>query len=482
MTINGRVSLFWFLLATTLITSCKLVVERPIKKIEPFGATAIEAATTIDVLGIRETVSTIAGDKYGGRGPASPGDIRTQNYLSQALDRLGYLPAGDSGTWLQPFDIISIKTAVPDTWRFSKGEESVILNEWDDFIAASGIQSATAEIRNAELVFVGYGIDAPEFQWDDFKDVDVRGKVLLFMNNDPDWGDDLFEGNRRLYYGRWSYKYEMAAKLGAAGAIIIHTTPSAGYPYQVVQTSWSGAQYHLPAGTEQGTPIQAWVSQKAAAELFSFAEHNLENLVESARSRSFAPVFLGLTTSLYLENELSRTETANVAGLLKGSDPVLKSQVLILTAHHDHLGMGKPDESGDVIYNGALDNAVGVSQVMAIADALQSLPRAPRRSILILFVAAEEQGLLGSEYYARNPSFAPGRIVANINLDGGNIWGRTRDVTFIGYNKSTLDAVVERAAAYQGRIVQGDQFPDRGYFGTRSAGYPNKRSGELGAT
>ena len=460
----GRTTFFSNFLAAALLAGCAPVTERSVDRIEPFGTVAMEAAATIDVSGLRRTIATLASDKFEGRGPASLGDVMTQTYLSERLDRLGYVPAGDAGGWLQPFNIVSITTTPPNTWTFSTSGKSVILNQWDDFIAGSGIQERLAEINDAELVFVGYGITAPEFGWNDFKDLDVRGKVLLIMNNDPDWDPDLFQGNRRLYYGRWSYKYEMAAELGAAGVIVIHTTPSAGYPYQVVQTSWTGAQYQLPSADEPRTPIQAWVTEAAAAQLASLAGYDLKELVESARSANFVPVSLGLTTSLSLKNELSHVQTANVAGLLKGRDPILRNEVLILTAHHDHLGVGEPDETGDTIYNGALDNAAGVSQVMAIAEALQSLPEAPRRSVLILLVAAEEQGLLGSEYYARNPSFAPGRIVANLNLDGANIWGRTRDVTFIGYNKSTLDTVVERAVAYQGRSVQGDQFPDRGYF------------------
>jgi Zn-dependent M28 family amino/carboxypeptidase len=198
--------------------------------------------------------------------------------------------------------------------------------------------------------------------------------------------------------------------------------------------------------------------------LVSLAGHELARLVESARNPSFVPIPLAVTTSLRLENDLSSVRTANVAGLLEGRDPVLKDEVVVFTAHHDHLGVGEPDDTGDRIYNGALDNAAGVAQILAVAEAIQALPAPPRRSILILFVAAEEQGLLGSAYYALHPTFAPGKIAANVNLDGGNIWGRTRDVTYIGYGKSTLDTVVEHAVASQGRTVQGDQFPDRGFF------------------
>ncbi len=450
--------------ATALVSACGPAPDTDPSVSSESVDTTVAAATAIDADGLRSVIEVLASDSYEGRGPATSGDLMTQSYLSDTLDRLGLVPAGDDGSWLQPFDIVSVTTSSPQTWTFDRDADSLSLEHWEDFIAVSGTQADSAEINGAELVFVGYGIQAPEYNWDDYKGTDVSGKVLLMLNNDPDWDPTLFEGNRRLYYGRWTYKYEMAAALGAAGAIIIHTTPSAGYPYQVVQTSWSGAQYKLPAGQEPTTEIQAWVSEQAAAELVTFAGRDLEELVAAARSSAFEPIELGISTSLRLENALSRVETANVAGVIEGSDPVLREEVVVYTAHHDHLGLSEPNDDGDGIYNGARDNAAGVAQILEIAEAFQRLEVAPRRSILFLFVAAEEQGLLGSAFYARQPSFPPGRIAANVNLDGGNIWGRTRDVTFIGYGKSSLDAIVERAASDQGRRVQGDQFPDRGYF------------------
>jgi hypothetical protein len=422
------------------------------------------AADAIDAEFIRGVVERLASDEFEGRGPATRGDEMTQEYLAAQLEDLGYAPGGPGGDWLQPVGIVSVTTQAPATWTFASPERSEELAYWDDFIVASGVQAETAAIDEAEVIFVGYGIRAPEYDWDDYKGLDVAGKVLLMLNNDPDWDPELFAGNRRLYYGRWDYKYEIAAELGAAGAIIIHTTPSAGYPYQVVQTSWTGPQFELPAAGEPTTPIESWVTEEAAAKLAALAGHDLAQLIDAARGRDFQPVSLGLTTSIRIDNEVSSASTANVAGLLEGSDPALKDEVVVYTAHHDHLGIGEPDDDGDTIYNGALDNASGAAQVMAIARAIASLPTRPRRSTLILFVAAEEQGLIGSGFYARNPTFPPGRIAANINLDGGNIWGRTRDLTYIGYGKSSLDAVVEAAAAHQGRTVQGDQFPDRGFF------------------
>jgi Zn-dependent M28 family amino/carboxypeptidase len=294
--------------------------------------------------------------------------------------------------------------------------------------------------------------------------MDLKGKVLVMLNNDPDWDAKLFEGNRRLYYGRWTYKYESAARQGAAGAIIVHTTPSAGYGWQVIQTSWTGEQFELPAEKEPRIQVAAWTTEDAARQLAKLGGQDLDALVKQARSRDFKPVPLGVTTSLVLENKISRNTTANVGGVLRGSDPKLRDEVVVYTAHHDHLGIGTPDKQGDKIYNGAMDNAAGTAQILAVAKAFAAMPERPKRSILVLFVAAEEQGLLGSLYYSRHPTFAPGRIAANINLDGGNIFGRSEEVVYIGLGKSSLDEVVKTLAAKQDRTVVGDQFPDKGSF------------------
>jgi Zn-dependent M28 family amino/carboxypeptidase len=431
---------------------------------EPFSQEGQAALGRIDAARLSRHIETLSSDEYEGRGPATAGDLRTQQYLAGQLEALGLEPGGPDGSWVQEFAVVGITSEVPERWSFRRGAETLTLEHWEQFIAASGVQRSTSSIEDAEVVFVGYGIDAPEYAWNDFKDRDLSGKVLLFLNNDPDWDPELFAGNTRLYYGRWSYKYEMAARQGAVGAIIIHTVPSAGYPWKVVQTSWSGELFELPSSDEARVEIGAWITEAAAADLVRLAGRDLAELVESAKHRDFQPVPLGVTTSLSFENELTQAQTANVIGRLPGSDPALSEEAVIYTAHHDHLGIGAPDESGDAIYNGALDNAAGVAQVLAIADALRSLPVAPRRSILFLFVAGEEQGLLGSKYYAARPTYAPGKIAANINCDSANIWGKTRDLTFIGLGKSSLDAVVQSVVTRQGRVIKPDQFPDRGYY------------------
>jgi hypothetical protein len=425
---------------------------------------ADEAALRIDDKYMRDIVAEISDDRYEGRGPGSRGDEMTREYLVGQLQALGLQPGAEDGSWEQPFELVGINAAQPESWLFEGHDKSMTLKQWDQFIVSSGVQDERAAIKEAEVVFVGYGIQAPEYDWDDYKGADLNGKILLMMNNDPDWDPDLFAGETRLWYGRWDYKYLSAARQGAAGAIIIHTSPSAGYPFQVVQTSWTGVQFELPAGEEPRSQINAWLSEDSARDLVAMSGYDLDELRESAFNRDFEPISLGISTSMAMDVEIRHAQSANVLGLIPGSDPELSDEVVVYTAHHDHLGIGTPNDDGDVIYNGARDNATGVAQLMAIARAIKALPSAPRRSVLIALVGAEEQGLLGSEYYAANPTFAPGKIVANINYDNSNVWGRSQDATFVGLGKSSIDQIVTPIAAGQGRVVKPDQFPDKGYF------------------
>jgi len=434
--------------------------------LEPGGGNMAteNAAATISDEYMRSIIVEISDDSYEGRGPGSRGDEKARTWLAQQLEAIGLEPGGENGSWDQPFDLIGISASQPDTWTFGGHGKSMNLQQWDQFIVGSGVQQERVDVSDAELVFVGYGIQAPEYDWDDYKGVDLSGKILVMMNNDPDWDPELFGGETRLWYGRWDYKYLSAAKQGAVGAIIIHTPHSAGYPFQVVQTSWTGEQFELPAGDEPRNQINAWLTEDAARELIAMSGHDLDALREAAFNRDFEPVPLGIKTSIGMDVALSRVQSGNVLALLPGSDPELKDEVVIYTAHHDHLGIGTPNDEGDVIYNGAMDNSSGVAQVMAIAKAIKSLPQAPRRSILVALVGAEEQGLLGSQWYAQNPTFSPGKIAANLNYDGGNIWGHTHDVTYIGFGKSTISELVTMVAAEQGRVTKPDQFADKGYF------------------
>jgi Zn-dependent M28 family amino/carboxypeptidase len=335
----------------------------------------------------------------------------------------------------------------------------------DDFMAVPGHAEPTVRLENAELVFVGYGIVAPEFGWDDFKGEDLTGKVLLVMNNDPEDDPALFGGRARLWYGRWDYKYEQARRLGAAGCFVIHTTPSAGYPWAVVQTSWSGEQFELPGQDGLRLQVKGWATEDASRRLVALGGRDLDALRAAAARRDFRPVSLGVSVSLTLRSQIQKKTTGNVLGLLRGSDPALADEVVVYSAHHDHLGIkadAKPGE--DAIYNGAVDNAGGVAMLLAIAKAFTLLPKAPRRSILFVALAAEEQGLLGSRYLLEHPPVPPSYMAADINIDGINIWGRTRDVSVIGFGKSSLDQLIIELARGQGRTVKPDARSDRGFF------------------
>jgi len=427
---------------------------------------AVEQIAKAQITGgnLEAHIRFLASDALEGRGPATRGDALARLYLATELQSLGYQPGGENGGWEQTVDLVGVTAKLPAVWSFAGKGGSADLKVSEDYIAGSGVQTPTAAIRDAGVVFVGYGIEAPEYQWDDFKGMNVKGKVLVMLNSDPDWDPKLFAGKTRLYYGRWTYKYESAARHGAAGVIIVHTTPSAGYPWQVVQSSWGGEQFELPDEGEARIQLKGWATEEASRRLMKAAGQDLDKLIAAAKNRGFKPVPLALKTSIEFENKVSRVRSANVAGLLPGSDPKLKSEVVIYSAHHDHFGIGKPDATGDTIYNGAEDNATGCSIVLAMARAFAALPERPRRSVLMLFVAGEEQGLLGSKYYSLHPTFVPGKIAANLNYDGGNFKGRAKDITYIGYGKSSLDAIVNALAAKQGRVVVPDQFPEKGFF------------------
>jgi Zn-dependent M28 family amino/carboxypeptidase len=419
----------------------------------------------IEAAPMRRDVTRLASDEFEGRGPGSAGDRLARAYLASRLAELGCEPAFAGGSWEQPLTLVGLTTDLPKRWTFKDrdgGEAS--FESWDDYMGGIGVQQPEAAIEDAPVIFVGYGIEAPEEGWDDFKGTDLKGAVLLMLNDDPDWDPALFGGERKLYYGRWTYKFESAARQGAAAAIIIHTTESAGYPWKVVQTGWGGEQFEVPAGDEPRLQLQSWMTEEAARTLVASAGFDLEALVEAARSRDFRPVALDLRTSLELTAQVRTTETANVGGLLRGGDPEIAAEAVIISAHHDHFGLGEPDETGDRIYNGALDNGVAMAQALSLAGAFAALPDPPRRSVLFLFVAAEEQGTLGSKFYAQHPTFAPGKIAADINFELGNVWGRTRDITIFGKGKSTLEDLVAAAASRQGRRVEEDTTPRAGWY------------------
>jgi len=406
----------------------------------------------------------LADDLLEGRAPATRADAVAEKYLMSQLQLLGLQPGGENGTYLQRFPIVGITADSSMELVARCGTKEERFKFRDEFIGFSGIQEEHVDIANAEVVFVGYGIDAPEQKWDDYKGVDVSGKVLLMMNDEPPSNDPKFFGGKaRTYYGRWTYKYEIAAHKKAAGAIIIHTDRSAGYPFQVVQTSWSGENFSIEDPKEEPMKLESWLSWSASKTLVALSGNNLDELMRRANSRKFTPVPLGTVVSVHLHNTIRKITTANVAGLLPGSDSSLSKEAVIYTAHFDHLGIVQP-VNGDSIDNGALDNASGVSMVLTLANGFTHLAIRPKRSILFLLVGGEEAGTLGSEYYAAHPTFPAAKIAADINIDGVNMFGETRDISMIGKGRSTIDESVKKAATLAGFVVKPDQFPEQGAF------------------
>ena len=433
----------------------------------PSKAEQLAANLAITESSLRADIRFLADDLLEGRGPGTRGDLLAQQYIISQFEQLNLVPAAPGGGWTQDVPLVGVTTQPPKLITFKNADKSLTLKNHDDYIVTCGNGVDETVRENAGLLFVGYGIQAPEYDWDDFKGVDVKGKILVVMNNDPANDPKKFAGRTRLYYGRWDYKYAKAAELGALGMLIIHTNESAGYPYQVVQTSWTGEQMALGGTQDSRLDLEGWLSEDAAKRLVAFSGKDLDALRAAAQKRDFQPVLLPSTMSFALKTLVQKRTSANVLGLLKGSDPELSKQWVIFTAHHDHIGKTEVrDENVDNIYNGAVDNASGVGSMLAIARAMSRLPESerPKRSILFASVAAEEQGLLGSDYLAQNPPIPTGQLAAVVNIDGINILGPTEDVSVIGRGKSDMDDIVERLVRWQDRVVVGDQFPDRGYY------------------
>ena len=355
----------------------------------------------------------------------------------------------------------------------------------DEFVASTGAQAPAVDI-NAELVFAGYGIDAPLYNWNDFAGdpEDYRGKILMILVNDPPATaaePNLFRGKDLTYYGRWTYKYEEAARRGAAGVILIHTDQSAGYGWNVVRTSNGSWRYDIARAEGDNSPflkVKSWMTNAAAAKVLQLGGFNLDELRSKAQVRGFKAVKLGLKASINLKSQTQTFDSPNVVGIVEGSDPALKDEFVVFTAHWDHLGIGEPDARGDRIYNGAYDNASGVAAVLGIADVLAKMPPAerPKRSFLFLFPTAEEQGLLGAEYYSLHPLVPLAKTAADINIDGVNFFGKTSDFSALGAERSTVALAVQEAAKERRLTVTGDTKPEQGFF-FRSDHFPFARVG-----
>ena len=433
-----------------------------------FSATEQKAAARITPASISGPIRFLSDDLLEGRKPGSVGADLAVKYLAAELETAGYLPGvpasgNEAASFFQPVPLITLQGHPPAqiTFRGNGGEVqlSSMKGVQSDLRINPDAHVELARLTDAELVFVGYGIVAPEYGWDDYKDVDVRGKIAVIMNFNPPFAGE----GVRLWYGRWDYKYLTAAAHGAAGALVIHTTPSAGYPWQVVTSSNTGTRIDLPPGNEKRMQFQGWVSEDAARRLAGLNGLDLDKLRRDAQQKSFRPVPMGVRTSFEMPIDRKETPSANVVGILPGTDPQSRNEAVVFTAHWDHLGRDPNVPPGrDGIYNGALDNASGCAQMLSVARAATEAP--PKRSLVFLFVTAEEQGLLGSKWYAQHPTIPAGRIAANINADSVNKWGRTTDIGILGLGKSSLDGVVREVAAAQGRTVHGDPFPDRGAF------------------
>jgi Zn-dependent M28 family amino/carboxypeptidase len=418
----------------------------------------------------------LSDDLLEGRAPSTRGDQIAAKYLAAQLALLGYEPGGDNNTYFQQVPIVESTVNPSFTLTAGPGRPFTYL---DEVVAFSGVQEPQVK-AGGELVFVGHGIVAPEYEWNDYAGADVKGKIVLVMVNDPPATSDepnLFGGPALTYYGRWTYKYEEAARQGAAGAILIHTDESATYPWQVVRSSWSGTQYSIPvaAGTPV-LPLKAWVTNDAAKEIARRAGKDLDVLRRAADMRGTPAVPLGIQVSATIVQRVAQRTTPNVIGLLRGRNP---AQGVIYTAHHDHLGMQepRPGDKPDVdrIYNGAIDNASGLGGTLAIARSLARRGQ-PDRSIYVMFTTAEESGLLGAEYFAAHPVLPAEAWAADINIDSLNMAGRSRDIVLLGAERSTLGEIAASLAKERDREVGPDPTPNEGHF-FRSDHFPLAKVG-----
>jgi Zn-dependent M28 family amino/carboxypeptidase len=430
---------------------------------------ALDSMTDDDLL---THIKVLASDEYEGRGPGTKGEELTVNYLTEQFKQLGLKPGNPDGTYIQKVPLVGF-TAQP-TASFTAGGKTMSLKFPEDYVAVSRRFVPEVKVENSEMVFVGYGVVAPEYGWDDYKGVDVKGKTIVMLINDPAIPDPqdpskldekMFKGKAMTYYGRWTYKYEIATEKGAAAAVIIHESGPAGYPYEVVSGSWGRENFEIqtPDKNMSRVAVESWIHLDRAKELFKACGQDFEALKKAALSKNFKPVPLGAKASFTIKNTLREVDSRNVIAKLEGSDPQLKDEYVIYTAHWDHLGKDEKLQ-GDQIFNGAVDNASGTAALLELAKAYTKLKRPPKRSILFLAVTAEEKGLLGAKYYATNPLYPLEKTLANINMDGMNQWGRTRDVVIVGYGNSTLDDLLSEAAAAQGRKIAPDPEPEKGYF------------------
>ncbi len=410
---------------------------------------------------IRTHMAELASDEFLGRMPFTEGEEITTTYLASEFEKMGLAP-GNGDSYFQEVPLVEITGTPSETMKISGPNGELDLAYYDEYVALTLKPESSVSLEDSELVFAGYGIVAPEYGWNDYEGIDWTGKTAVVLVNDPGFttGDSsLFKGNAMTYYGRWTYKYEEAGRQGAAGILIIHETAPASYGWNVVQSGWRGAQLNLESDAPVAD-VQGWISTGATEKLFAASSIENKDFHALALDKDFSPMPMGLTASMEITNEIKRDVSKNVVGLLEGTD--LKDEYIIYSAHWDHFGIGIPID-GDSIYNGAVDNASGTAGMMAIAEAFKKSPPS-RRSVVFLAVTAEEQGLLGSAYYAENPIYPPKQTVANINMDAFESPGPMKDLTITGYGQSEMDEYARAAAEKQGRYVIPDPEAEKGYF------------------
>jgi Zn-dependent M28 family amino/carboxypeptidase len=417
-------------------------------------------------------IKVLSSDEFEGRAPATRGEDLTVRYLVDEFRKLGLKPGNPDGSFIQKVPLMGI-TSEADI-SIQAGGKKLALALPGEGIATSQRFEPEIRVSDSDVIFVGYGIVAPEYGWDDYKGVDVRGKTIVMLVNDPPILDpadpakldeQMFKGRAMTYYGRWTYKYEIAAEKGAAAALIVHETGPAGYPFLVLIASHARENFDLRSADRNASrvPVQGWLTLTKAKEFFAQAGQDFESLKQSALKKDFKPVRLDAKAGFEIKNKLRPVASQNVIARLEGSDPKLRNEYVVYGAHWDHIGRNEKLE-GDQVFNGALDNASGTAGLLELAEAFTRLKTPPKRSVLFLAVTAEEKGLLGAKYYAEHPLYPLERTLANLNMDGINPWGRTRDVEVIGHGNSTLEDLLQTAAAAQGRVTTADSGPEKGRF------------------
>lgn len=460
------------LAAAAALTACKREAPAPAANAAPPAAAPAPApapahafSTGIAQADFAELVKTLSSDAFEGRGPGTPGEDKTVTYIRDQMQRIGLQP-GNGDSWFQDVAMTETTAAPGTTLTIAHAGAARQLAFGTDMVVGTRTGQPEVKLDGSDMVFVGYGVDAPEQKWNDYAGQDWKGKTVVMFVNDPGFhtGDgSLFEGKRMTYYGRWTYKFEEAARKGAAAALIVHDTPGASYGWDVVKNSWSGAQYDLPAkdDPEPRIPVQGWLTAEAAKQLFADAGLDLAQAYKDAGKRGFKPVPLKAKLSVDLKSTIAEKTSRNVVGVLPGGRRA--DEAVLYMAHWDHLG--KHDgEPGDNIYNGAVDNATGVAGILEIAEAFAHQQPKPERSVVFLAVTLEESGLLGSKYYVTHPTFPLNKIAGVINLDAMPVAGRAKDLVVNGFGSSQLEDLLKPIAAAQGRVLHAEDAPQSGFY------------------